>query len=231
MSAEAISGQRVALIYSGQTPHDSNGEITAMKQTCQSLGYDVIKVEYRARLRDFIDILEYNRPDIALNLCRAHPSFPRIDIAIAGILDLLKIPFTGQDPLTLSFVCDTHRVLKYLAANRVPLCQEALSDEPQVTLALLGNGSPRVLSSANGDTTRKKMKEIALKAYSLLGLRDYALFHFSTGGNCTPRLSGLSPNPELSPRSYFVQCAEASGLPYPALIDEIITYALHRARR
>lgn len=230
MNAEAIPGRSVALICFSQDPQDIKEEIASMKHTLHSLGYEVIKAEFKTRLRDFIDILQFNRPDIAVNLCRPHPSFPRIDIAITGVLDLLGIPYTGQDPLTLSLAHDTRRALGYLAANRVPLCPEGSTEDSRMDIALVGNGSPHVLSSANGDTT-PEMVNISLRAYSLLGLRDYALFNFSTGGNCTPKLSGFSPNPELTPHSHFAQCAEASGLSYPVLIDEILTHALQRAGR
>jgi len=229
MSAEAISGLRIALICFGHPLKESNGEIRYIKDTLISLGYDAMKVEFKGKLRDFIDLLEFNRPHIALNLCRAHPSFRRAELAIPGVLDLLNIPYTGPDPAALGLALDTNRAIERLAANSIPLCREPVHTGFQVTIALLGNGSPRFLSQQNGNST--EITEIARRTYSILRLRDYALLNFSDGGEGFPRLTGFVPIPDLSPHSPFALCAEASGLSYPALLDEIITHALDRIKR
>jgi len=228
MSAEAISGLRIALICFGHPFRESNGETRYIKDTLISLGYDAIKVEFKGRLRDFIDLLEFNRPHLALNLCRAHPSFRRAEVAIPGVLDLLNIPYTGPDPAALGLVQDTNRAIERLAANSIPLSREPVRTGYQVTIALLGNGSPRFLSQQKGNTAQ--ITEIAMRTYSILRLRDYALLNFSDGGEGLPKLTGYVPIPDLSPHSPFALCAEASGLSYPALLDEIVTHALDRIK-
>ena len=229
MSAEAISGLRIGLICFGHSLRESNGETRYIKDTLISLGYDAFKVEFKGRLREFIDLLEFNRPHIALNLCRAHPSFRRAELAIPGVLDLLNIPYTGPDPATLGLALDTNRAIERLAANSIPICHEPIRTGFQVTIAMLGNGSPRFVSQKNGSTT--EINEIARRTYSILRLRDYALLNFSEGGGGIPKLTGFVPIPDLSPHSPFALCAEASGLSYPALLDEIVTHALDRIKR
>ncbi len=244
MSAESLSGRRVALLYfshttstglsvetgGSETAHrEGDAEVASAKETLLSLGCEVVKIGFKNRLREFIDLLEFNRPDVALNLCRPHPSYPRAEIAIPGVLDLMKIPYTGPDSYALALARDVEGAAEHLATHSVPLRPGRTHNPPDVSIALLGNGSPRVLSPLNGKTGR--MGTLAAKAYALLRLRDCALVDFSLDADGSPELSGFSPIPELSPESPLTRCAEASGLSYPRLIDEIVTSALHRAGR
>jgi len=68
----------------------------------------------------------------------------------------------------------------------------------------------------------KRMKEIALRAYQVMGCRDYARVDFRVKGNL-PYVLEVNPNPCINPDdSGFVRSSKASGLTYTQMIAAII---------
>src|SRR2546421_5985417 len=73
---------------------------------------------------------------------------------------------------------------------------------------------------------------VALRAYKTLGCRDYARVDMrvevSTGDAYTLE---VNPNPDLADGCAFAQCVRASGRTYEQAIQEIVGFALERARK
>ncbi len=76
------------------------------------------------------------------------------------------------------------------------------------------------------------VQEVALRAYRALDGRDYARVDMRldvrTG---EPVILEMNPNPDLADVCAFAQCAAASGRSYEQVINEIVGFALARARR
>ncbi|HEY5944721.1 MAG TPA: hypothetical protein VIV40_04490 [Kofleriaceae bacterium] len=77
----------------------------------------------------------------------------------------------------------------------------------------------------------KHIQSIALRAYQTLGCRDYARvdMRLDTTTNEAYVLE-VNPNPDLADGCAFAQCVRASGRTYAQAIQEIVGYALERAR-
>ncbi|HEY5928067.1 MAG TPA: hypothetical protein VIV11_40550 [Kofleriaceae bacterium] len=77
----------------------------------------------------------------------------------------------------------------------------------------------------------KQIQDVALRAYRVLGCRDYARVDLrvdtSTG---EAFILEVNPNPDLADGCAFAQCVRASGRTYAQAIQEIIGYALERSR-
>ncbi|MDB4955622.1 MAG: D-alanine-D-alanine ligase [Myxococcales bacterium] len=77
-----------------------------------------------------------------------------------------------------------------------------------------------------------KIQDIAIRAYKVMGCRDYARVDMrvdpSTG---SVYILEVNPNPDLADGCAFAQCVRASGRTYDQAVQEIIAFALERARK
>jgi D-alanine-D-alanine ligase len=75
------------------------------------------------------------------------------------------------------------------------------------------------------------VQDVALRAYKTLGCRDYARVDMrldeKTG---EPYILEVNPNPDLADGCAFAQCVRASGRTYSQAIQQIVGFALERAR-
>jgi D-alanine-D-alanine ligase len=74
------------------------------------------------------------------------------------------------------------------------------------------------------------MQMIAVRAYQTLGCRDYARVDMRLDANGNPYILEVNPNPDLADGCAFAQCVRASGRTYAQAIQEIVGYALERAK-
>ncbi|MGH2566705.1 MAG: D-alanine--D-alanine ligase family protein, partial [Bacteroidota bacterium] len=75
----------------------------------------------------------------------------------------------------------------------------------------------------------RKAKEIALKVYRVMGLRDYARVDMRLTKNLTPYVIEANPNPDISDDAGFARSARAYGLSFEETICKIVDYALERS--
>lgn len=74
----------------------------------------------------------------------------------------------------------------------------------------------------------KKLKEIALKCYRIMGLRDYGRIDIRLDKNNAPYVLEVNPNPDLSDDAGFARSARAYGLSFEDTIARVVEYALER---
>lgn len=81
------------------------------------------------------------------------------------------------------------------------------------------------------DDLAARMQAIAVRAYQVLGCRDYARvdMRLDTKTN-EPYILEVNPNPDLADGCAFAQCVRASGRTYAQAVQEIVGFALERAR-
>ncbi|MBI4157318.1 D-alanine--D-alanine ligase [Candidatus Woesebacteria bacterium] len=123
----------------------------------------------------------------------------------------------------------------------------------EITAAVIGNSKPRALplveiiplkgdffdyeskytesgakeitpAGINPQLTRK-IQEIALRVYKLIGCRGFARVDFLIDKKGTPFVLEINTIPGLTPMSLFPKAAKAAGISYPKLLDQIIAYA------
>ena len=80
------------------------------------------------------------------------------------------------------------------------------------------------------DELTARIQAIAVRAYLALGCRDYARVDMRLDANNNPYILEVNPNPDLADGCAFAQCVRASGRTYAQAIQEIVGYALERAR-
>lgn len=90
--------------------------------TLRELGYRVSIIGVHDDIHDMIDRLGRYEPDVVFNLTEQFAGVRSMDKNIAGVLELLRIPFTGSGPEGL-MLCRDKRLCKQLLARhkiRVP---------------------------------------------------------------------------------------------------------------
>ena len=76
-----------------------------------------------------------------------------------------------------------------------------------------------------------RVQDVALRAFHAVGCRDYARIDMrleeATG---EPYILEVNPNPDLADSCAFAQCVRASGRTYGQAMNELVHYALERAK-
>ena len=77
----------------------------------------------------------------------------------------------------------------------------------------------------------KHIQDVAIRAYKTLGCRDYARVDMRLDVKSgDPYILEVNPNPDLADGCAFAQCVRASGRTYSQAIQQIVGFALARAR-
>jgi D-alanine-D-alanine ligase len=77
-------------------------------------------------------------------------------------------------------------------------------------------------------SAEEKVKEIALRAYRLMGCRDYARVDIRLSKNYKPYVLEVNPNPDLSDDAGFYRSARTYGFTYEETIGKIVECAIER---
>lgn len=81
------------------------------------------------------------------------------------------------------------------------------------------------------DATVHKIQSIAMRAFAVLGCRDYARIDMRLRTDTNePYILEVNPNPDLADGCAFAQCVRASGRTYAQAIQELVGFALDRAK-
>lgn len=124
---------RVAVCYN-QTPENSAhgeardriaeagslDEARAVLQALKTLGHPVDYIPLVDDLGDFIQRLQAYAPDVVFNLCEGFWGDARQEMNLAGLFELLGIPFTGSKTLCLGLTQDKLRTKALLKQAGLP---------------------------------------------------------------------------------------------------------------
>jgi D-alanine-D-alanine ligase len=74
----------------------------------------------------------------------------------------------------------------------------------------------------------RMLENLSKECWNLFGLTGYARVDFRVDAEGHPFILEINPNPCLEPNAGFAAAGEQAGVPYSALIDDILRAALHR---
>jgi D-alanine-D-alanine ligase len=74
----------------------------------------------------------------------------------------------------------------------------------------------------------RRLGEISLRAFRLLGCRDYARVDLRVNSAGKAYVLEMNPNPEISDEAGFARCLNSAGLSYPMFVTQLVRYALER---
>ena len=95
-------------------------EVIAVEESLREAGFSpyVLSVEHFSR--ELIQTLAKLAPRFVFNLCEAINGKCEFEMCVAGLLDLMKIPYTGSGPMALGLGLDKFRVKKLFQASGIP---------------------------------------------------------------------------------------------------------------
>ncbi|HEY6953128.1 MAG TPA: ATP-grasp domain-containing protein [Bacteroidota bacterium] len=300
-----------------------------VEKVLQLCGYKTSLFNVNGDIKRLIAFLEEKQPDLIFNLCESVGNESIHEMHVAGIYELLGVPYTGAGAYTLGTCLNKARTKEILSFHRIatprfavyksiselsiddlelnfPLIvkpafedasvgienasvvenvaalrkrirfilqnfdQPALVEEyiegRELNVAIIGNKRPIVLPISEIDFStlpegyprivtynakwvegtdefagtkgvcpadvppeiERKAKEIALKAYRIMGLRDYGRIDMRLDKKGQLFVLEVNPNPDISDSAGFARSARAYGLTPTEAINRIVEYALER---
>ncbi|MFA7170730.1 MAG: ATP-grasp domain-containing protein [Candidatus Paceibacterota bacterium] len=110
--------------------YDQNSSGNEVEQELTSVGLNIQKAleerGYKISFFDFNDVakafddLKNSDVDLVFNVCERINESSLLEPHAASLLDVLKIPYTGSNPFTLSLCMDKIRVKKLLSYHKIP---------------------------------------------------------------------------------------------------------------
>lgn len=300
-----------------------------VQRALQQAGYKASLFNMNGDVQRLLDFVKQKQPDVIFNLCESIANESAHEMHVAGLYELLGIPYTGASASVLGTCLNKARTKEILSFHGIKtarfeivknigeLQEENLDlkyplivkpsredasvgiengsvvddfaslkkrarlifnnyDQPaiieeyisgrELNVAIVGNKRPIVFPISEIDFSglpadypkivtynakwmqgtieyigtvgvcpapistdlEKKVKEIALKCYKVMGLRDYGRIDLRIDKNNVPYVLEVNPNPDLSDDAGFARSARAYGLSFEDTITKIVEYALER---
>jgi D-alanine-D-alanine ligase len=90
------------------------------RDAIEALGHRVSLVRLDEGVRAFVEALDTLRPDVVFNLCEGYRESSAGEYCVAGLLELLGIPYTGSGPIALGIALDKPLSKELFIARRIP---------------------------------------------------------------------------------------------------------------
>ena len=159
---------------------DAPETVQALAAVLESLGHEVdLLGEGEPMLRR---LLGGDRPDLVLNFAEGSGAGRSREARVPAVLEMLDIPYTGSDPLTLAVTLDKDCAKRLVAASGVATPAWALfdGDESAVTAALDRVPFPWIVKPAYEGSSK--------------GILTTNLIHDRSGARDTDRAAGALPS-------------------------------------
>ncbi len=89
-------------------------------------------------------------------------------------------------------------------------------------------GTQGICPASLNSEVEKEVRDVALRAYKLMGCRDYARVDIRLSKNMKPYVLEVNPNPDLSDDAGYFRSARTHGLTYADTIGKIVGFAVGR---
>jgi D-alanine-D-alanine ligase len=93
---------------------------TEAHDAIEALGHRVCLLRVDEGVRPFVEALEALQPDVVFNLCDGYREWSAGESCVAGLLELLGIPYTGSGPMALALALDKPLSKELFIARRIP---------------------------------------------------------------------------------------------------------------
>jgi D-alanine-D-alanine ligase len=172
----ATNGQAAADPFSAaddaEEEFDSPETIRALAEALGSLGHEVeLLGDGEPALRALLDAAPADRPDLVFNLAEGRGVGRSREARIPAVLELLGIPHTGSDPLTLAVALDKDCAKRLVSAADVATAGWVLVEgDPQHAAAAIGRlAAPLIVKPAYEGSSK------GILAASLVASTDEAI--------------------------------------------------------
>ncbi|MCS7113446.1 MAG: ATP-grasp domain-containing protein [Nitrososphaerota archaeon] len=95
-------------------------EVEAVRSALESLGLEYSVIPLNGDIIEFAKAIKDYDPDVAVNLCEGAFGHSMYEMNVAALLELLRVPYTGSDPLTLALARDKGMSKDIFRARGIP---------------------------------------------------------------------------------------------------------------
>jgi D-alanine-D-alanine ligase len=127
-------------------------EVRSVERALKPLEHNTKIVPFALDITKLIDELKDNRPDIIFNLCESVDGDPTQEMNIAGLYELLKIPYTGCRAFTLGLALNKPLVKQILNQNGIPTAKHFVTDNSG-KIHLNGHKFPMIVKPSREDAS------------------------------------------------------------------------------
>lgn len=127
-------------------------EVKSVERALMPLEHNTKIVPFALDITKLIDELKDNRPDIIFNLCESVDGDPTQEMNIAGLYELMKIPYTGTRAFSLGLALNKPLVKQILNQNGIPTAKHFVTDNP-VNIHLNGHKFPMIVKPSREDAS------------------------------------------------------------------------------
>ena len=138
-------------------------EVAAIEESLRGGGYRPYVLAVEKFSQDLVRTLADISPRFVFNLCEEINGNPELEMCIAGLLELMGIPYTGSDPYTLGLALNKFHVKQVLRAAGVPTARSAVRTPGQALTVPRGMRFPMIVkparqfASGNASFARRRM--------------------------------------------------------------------------
>jgi D-alanine-D-alanine ligase len=126
-------------------------EVKSVERALAPLEHNTKIVPVALDINKLIDELRDNRPDIIFNLCESVDGDPTQEMNIAGLFELLKIPYTGARAATLCLALNKPLVKAILNQHKIPTAKHFVANTS--TFHLNGHKFPMIVKPSREDAS------------------------------------------------------------------------------
>ena len=95
-------------------------EVSEVRDAIEALGHRTALLRVDEGVRPFVEALDALGPDVVFNLCEGYRESSAGEIYVAGLLELLGIPYTGSGPMALGIALDKPLSKELFIARGIP---------------------------------------------------------------------------------------------------------------
>lgn len=177
-------------------------------------------------LDGMMDKIENFKPDVIFNLVEIFKFIPKLESNVAGVLSLLKIPYTGATPRVLNNCQDKILVKKILSDNGIHTANYAVADTP-ISLEDTGLKLPVILKPAYEDSSVGIENASVIREPEKFSPRlEYMLNRFSQPIIIEEFIEGRELNVAIFgyPRLHALPISEIDFSAMPPYLENIVSY-------
>ena len=128
-------------------------EVGAIEESLRSGGYRPYVFAVEKFSRDLTRTLSEISPRFVFNLCEEIDGKPELEMCVAGLLELMGIPYTGSDPYTLGLALNKFHLKQVLRAAGIPTARGYVRYPGQALTIPRGIRFPVIVKPARQDAS------------------------------------------------------------------------------
>lgn len=131
---------------------ETRTDVPAIRKALREGGYIVKTLGLRRINPKVVSHIETTNPDVIFNLCESLYDESRYEMCVAGLFELLKIPYTGSPPFALGLALNKRKSKQILRAAGLPVPSSVLAISGQ-SLSLSDLEPPYIIKPVREDAS------------------------------------------------------------------------------